>query len=1377
MSLEIKNKMALFKNFKQYTHKIKNIRFPISRENPFFIVYFSENSSFIEDYSKIQIRRTEVRGVVIPITKIPRTRLTSNLRKVYKELGLLSYSVNQRFPTDRNLFLDTGPYLNEITLKYKPTTYRQRIGMLLKNFLNSAASTSPINFQKVLIYSVDVTKDLRPFISRKIFPIIQSIKKGDFAFDHLILCTIQDNIASYRLLIKDHKYSFQRVFHYLKEVKQSAINAEEEKEDIQRASNIVIQKVIKDISKENIEKVRASVDNYFEQDKDKMVEVLSGDADPEEIKRITIMSIMYKVNNDIVKSNQISKNISSDNLDKALKIIDQRYVDPLLEPEKTISSTTNLIGESYNIPAQIDEKTPEHIFKKRQVDFEVNLKKDMMNVFKTLETKEIPLKINSLKIVDKEQKSGELAQSDESIVKGVLVDESGFEHEINITIPKIDVKTGTFRVSGQRKCLINQIVLCPISFPHPYDSKFESSFSTFHIESKRTKRENYSRIYIGSYWLPLLTVLFFFFGFEETIKKYGLKYRISNKKEKEDLFAVKISSSEYLIFDNVDTEFKEEICKGFIREKRISEFNITDEFGSKLYFQNLIIKMTGRVNSIYRINTCLENILDPVAKQVLINKQLPSELNLIMEYMARKTTTGFSQKRNDLSNQRIRNSEVIIHLLQKQMLSTYTEYREQRLSGNKEAKFVIPPDKLMSQFVNLDLVTSMEYSNPIEEMATITRISPVGKTLGGIPDQRAIQVKDRGVNPSYFGDVDVVDTPEGGTIGISQQLTVDALITSSRGIIMTKDLNDKEKSGILSTTTSMIPFIECNDGARIMMAASQAKQMLPLKNPTPPAVQSGYESVLPNVVSDNFIKRSPCSGQVVDVKTDNIIIKCKNGKNVEIDITPVHLKSGSGKNTLSTFKTKVIKNQIVKEKGIIAEGACMSNGSISMGRSLLAAYMPYKGYNFEDGTVISESLVENDKLTSLHGIVEEGMLSKNDRLISIVNIGDKTKKGETLFSKTIGEIEELIGYEEIEEDETSSIISGQYIKKSPGGTIVDIEVFSNFPEDVFPALTNLIRRTNKKYHKPSKEKYKIKGISIKGVLIKIKIEQELKISVGDKLSNRYGNKGIISLIQKDSLMPRTPWGDPVEVIFNPLGVINRMNFGQIYELYVGLISKNLADLSLELKDQKRVVNLYRAVFSILDTSKNKQYSTATINRLSKFSGSQFKLMLDQIRESGFVPIVTPPFKAPKNKEIEAALKLLKLKPAYHLYLPDYGIKTKSPVPVGYTYIAKLEHIGEMKVSSRSTGPIIAKTQQPSAGKARLGGQRIGEGDTYSLLSYNCPHILSEEFGPLSDDHVTKNEIISEIIMSGEAKYREPKTSPTLQLLNSYFISLMLEKGE
>jgi DNA-directed RNA polymerase beta subunit len=1064
----------------------------------------------------------------------------------------------------------------------------------------------------------------------------------------------------------------------------------------------------------------------------------------------------------------MAKSIPDKKKKLALKAIDKNFAGELLKPQKTVSQSTDPRVQVYNAANMVDNKSPEHIFQKRQLDFEINLKKDLIASFKVLENEGIPLKFKDISISPKKSPAGEIFKSDINIVRITLIDQFGNIQVVEMEIPRIDENTGTFLLNGRRKALINQIVTCPITFPAAGESRFESSYSTFRIHAKKLRSIEFLESYIGSYKLPLMILSSFAFGFAETLRLYKLDYEITQTKPSKDSFSSKINKRDYIVFKKVDSELKKQLCKSFIQGK-VFAYEIDAEFGSKEYFEKLIIEMTGRLNSTFIISSNIKYVVDPVAKQVLKNMQLPFELKLIMKYMAEKVIEGYMIPRNDLNNQRIRNSEVLVHLAQKQILAAYTAYKEQVLSGNKEAKLDIHPTKVLSDFLNTELVVNMEYANPIEEMSTLTRVSPSGKKVGGI-DKRSITPSSRNLHDSYFGNLDPLDTSESDNIGLVQQLTIDAMLSSSRGLFSTKNLTNTEGSGMLSTTTSLVPFLENTDGARVIMVANQAKQAVPLKDPQPPVVQSGYESILPGVLSENFIKRSPCNGKIAKITNDEISIQCGDKKQ-NVDITPIHLKSGSGKNTLSVFNPLVEVGTTVKKGHPIAEGACMSNGSISLGRPLLTAIMPYKGYNFEDGAVISESVVGKNKLLSLHGIEEEILVSENDRLLFIAGIGEKIEKGKPILRKTMGEIEQLIGFDE---DESTDLSAGQYIKKSPGGKIVDIQVFSNLTKEKFPQLKDLIARTNKKFGRKSKESFKIAGQIIRGVLIKFVIEQELQIKLGDKLCNRYGNKGIISLVEKDELMPRTPFGEKIEAIFNPLGIIGRMNLGQLYELYCGLIAKELGNRIPGL-NQAKMAALIKKVYSHLDTSKNKKYTETLVNGIARMPKSQFTKLVNNVKKTGFYPIIIPPFKAPKHTDISNALKSLGLKSAYTLTLPEFNTKTQAAVPVGYMYIYKLEHLGESKIYGRSTGPAAGKTGQPTSGKKNEGGQRLGELDTYSFISYNCPSTLAEFMGPLSDDYITREEIMADVIQTGEAAYREPKISPARDLLNSYFISLMLSQ--
>jgi len=1362
--------MIQFKSLKQYTHIVDGVRYPIDPKNPFALVYLSENSNLLDDYMRLNIRITDVRQVVVPLTTVPRTRLTPDLRTAYRRYKLLPIADNQKVQSGQNAIYDLSQFTNGIDYLLKPLSYRQRAGSLLMSGLNKAFSFFPDNYQKTLVYGIDLTKDFNKFTARKIFPVLRILKDAEnLNFDHLLVAYMYPSSVRYRLLIKDGDYQFQRVVNYFRIMQPTATQEEEETKEASKASNIVMRVLSKKLS--NPSAIKDAVKNYLEDNPDEAIRINSGDAKADDITKLVSTSILNKLSGNEAQAKMIVNKVPKNKLSKFLQAVDKSLGGDLLKPEKTIDLSLDPTIQSYMPSKMVDEKSPEHILQKRQIDFSKNLKKDLMNSFKVLENKEVPLKVVSLTFKDKKPPAGELEVSDKVVAVVILKDETGREQEVNIELPKIDPDTGTFRLNGRRKCLINQIVQNPITFPKPGWSRFESSYSVFTIKLKKLKRRTYLDSFMGGVKLPLFYMLAFGFGFEETMKEFKIKYEVTEQKPAKGELFEKVNKTQYIIFKNVDSDLKKHLISSFIHGNP-SQFDIIFDFPSKEYFEDYVIKFNGRINAPFNLQQNLENVVDPVAKQVLLTKQLPTKLDKIMKYMAEKVIDGFTIPRNDLSNQRLRNSEVLVHLAQKQILTAYTNYREQYLSGNKEATFNFVPTKVLSDFLKTELVVDMEYANPLEELGVMMRISPSGKKVGGIPDSRAISEVARNLDPSYFGNIDPLDTPEGGNIGIVQQLTVDALLSSSRGIFGTKNVTNTEYAGILSPTAAMVPFVDNTDGARMIMATNQAKQMLPLKNPEPPIVMSGYESVLTNSVSENFVKRAPCDGKITKITHDEIRMKCSTGRLKSVDISPMHLRSGSGKNTLSVFNPTVKVGEVVKNKSVIAEGACMSQGSISLGRPLLTAMMPYKGYNFEDGLIINETLVSNNKLTSLHGIEEEVLVSENDRVLEIAEVGATIKKGEPLIRKTIGEIEELIG---IDDDESTDVYAGQFIKKSPGGRIVDVLVFSNVGEDAFPKLKPLIERTNRKYGRLGREKFKVKGNTIKGILVRFRLEQELPIELGDKLANRYGNKGIISLVEKDENMPRTPWGERVELIANPLGLLSRMNLGQLYELYCGLMSKELGK-RIPSMPKAKAIELIESIYGKIDKSKNREYTKTLVKNLQALSSTKYSQFTEQIKKRGFYPFIIPPFKAPNYKDIKAAMSVLGLKTGYNLKLPEYNTTTDKPVPIGYMYIAKLEHLADAKIHSRSTGPVTQKTAQPTAGKRREGGQRVGEADTYCFISYDCPSVLAEFMGPLSDDYITKEEIISEIVQNGSATYKEPKLNPARDLLNSYFISLMLTRG-
>jgi DNA-directed RNA polymerase beta subunit len=1370
--------MLSFQNAKLY--KIYNgFRFYNKPNAPFLITYMSENSSLLKDYDKLGISRVDIKNVAIPTTIFPRSFAGSEDRQIFKKKKLYVHST-KKLPPRMSVIIDMSKYIYLIDKQYKPKSYRQKYGHMIFNLANETFFRTPSTYEKILMYSVKVDDDFNDsYINRKIFLFMEAMKENTFPYDHLILCLTSNDKTYYRILIKDREFHFNRVKKYIKDIKNIDIEIELEKEnDKSKLIDNIVQKINKKIDSRNEEILKTTITDFVEQNPEEAKEIVGDDhtnISDDDAMDLTSIAILVRNNNNVQKSKTMVQNDTQTPSDK-MKAIEKKFVDEIIKPPKAVVDNDSELYKGVKIAETVDNIAPSHIFEKRKRDFSENLEKDIKLSFKALESKDVPLIVEKVKMIPMESEEWNLNKSDLSIIKVTLRSTTNKKHTITIRVPKIG-DDGTFFINGKRKCIINQIIQLPIQFPKPFSAKFESSYSMFYIYSKHAKR-NHLQIFMGTYKLSLAAIMFYGFGFEKTIQKFGIKYSIQDTKPSKDAKAVKIDGKHY-VFTNIDSELKEQFINSFIQENWNGLTNENIELFSKEFFSKFIIRDTGRVNSVYLIQNNLDNIVDNISKGILASKGLPVNLGNIMYYMAAGAVDGYTIQRNNLDNQRIRSSEIISHILQKQIMTAHTKYKEQYLSGNNDAVLELPETQLISEFGMSEIVANMEYANPIEEISTMTRLSPIGKSIGGIPDKGAITTANRGLHESYLGNIDPIDTPEGAGVGITQQLTMGAAISTTRGLFSDNQKNVEKTEGLaVSPTAAMIPFMSNNDGNRVMFGCAQMKQAVPLKNPEPPVIQTGYESILTNDLSENFIKRSHCNGKVVKITNDEIIIKCNKTNKIEkIDIRPVHLESGAGRNTLSEFHVVVKEGQSIKEHQRLAEGGSVKDGFLSMGRNLCIAYMSWKGYNFEDGLVISDRLVKDKKMMSLHGIIVEINIGPKDKILEIVKIDDETKHGDVLIKKSIGDLDELLGLSDSDDDEfMEEFDNGQMIRKSPGGKIADIEIFCNENIEKYPEYVQyLIKRTNKNRKNP-KQSYKNKHGIIKGLYIKFKINQEMNIQHGDKITNRYGGKGIVSLIEKEENMPITPWGDKVDIIANPIGVINRMNAGQLLETNIGMISKILAVNILKNKGSRtKVIALVKNVLIHLDKTKKQSMVTSIISNLSGMSKSSYDKFIKELEDHTFFPIVIPPYKSPTMDDIGKAHKALGLKKSYKLTLPEYGIKTMEDVAVGYIYYQKLEHIARLKLHSRSTGAVVSKTGQPTAGKRKGGGVRVGEADVYAFLSHNTTNIANELFGAMSDGADAKNEELSNILMNGHTEYVHPKSSQVGELLRCYFMAMMLSR--
>ena len=642
-------------------------------------------------------------------------------------------------------------------------------------------------------------------------------------------------------------------------------------------------------------------------------------------------------------------------------------------------------------------------------------------------------------------------------------------------------------------------------------------------------------------------------------------------------------------------------------------------------------------------------------------------------------------------------------------------------------------------FGSSQLSKFMEQINPLSELNDKRRLSALGP--GGLSRDRAgMEVRD--VNPSHYGRICPIETPEGQNIGLITSLASYAkineygfIMTPYRKVVdckvtdeivyMTADEEEdyyisqatidvdkdgyitdatvpvrfnrdnmivaKEKvnyidvspSQIVSVTTSMIPFMEHDDANRTLMGANMQRQAVPLMITEAPIVGTGVEAAIARDSGCSVV--SDIDGVVEYVDAKKIIVKGATEKHTYELIS----YQRSNNETCYNQRPIVHKGEQVHKGEIIADGPSTDMGEIGLGKNLVVAFMTYNGYNYEDAVILNERIVRDDVLTSVH--IEMKEIECRD-----------TKLGPEEFTRDIPNISEdarknldengivRIGTEVKEND----ILVG---KVTPKG-MQELSSEEKLLHAIFGEKTREVRDTSLRvshgcsgivhdvqiFTKENSDELPA-GVS---KVVRVYIVKKRKIQVGDKMAGRHGNKGVCSLILPSEDMPYLPDGTPVDIILNPLGVPSRMNLGQILELHLGMAGKKLG-----------------------------------------------------------VHYATPIFNSATEEDIQKQTKEAGLSPDYKTWLYDgrTGEKFDKRVAVGVMYMIRLVHMVDDKIHARATGPYSLVTQQPLGGKAQFGGQRFGEMEVWALYAYGAAHILQEVLTIKSDDVVGRVRVYEALV--------------------------------
>ncbi|MCR1898676.1 DNA-directed RNA polymerase subunit beta [Irregularibacter muris] len=674
-------------------------------------------------------------------------------------------------------------------------------------------------------------------------------------------------------------------------------------------------------------------------------------------------------------------------------------------------------------------------------------------------------------------------------------------------------------------------------------------------------------------------------------------------------------------------------------------------------------------------------------------------------------------------------------------------------------------------FGSSQLSQFMDQTNPLAELTHKRRLSALGP--GGLSRERAgFEVRD--VHHSHYGRMCPIETPEGPNIGLIGSLSTYARINEygfieapfrkvdqerevvtdeivylaadeeghytiaqanepldeesqfvdkkviaragiKREVVVAPpseiDFMDISPKQIVSVATAMIPFLENDDANRALMGANMQRQAVPLLRPEAPIIGTGIEH---KAAKDSGVCILAKADGVIDkVTAREIILKRDDNGQKERYTMLKFIRSNQG--TCINQKPIIKKGDVVKKGDILADGPSTEQGEIALGRNILMGFMTWEGYNYEDAILISEKLVKDDVFTSIHieeyeseardtklgpeeitrdipNVGEEALKDLDERGIIRIGaevrsndilVGKVTPKGETELTAEERLLRAIFGEKAREVRDTSL-----RVPHGEAGMVVDVKVFTRENGDELPPGVNQ--------------------------LVRVYIAQKRKISVGDKMAGRHGNKGVISRILPEEDMPFLPDGTPLEIVLNPLGVPSRMNIGQVLEVHLGLAAKAL----------------------------NWHIATPV------FDGANEDDIMATLEKAGY----------------DADGKI-------QLYDGRTGEPFDQEVTVGYMYILKLAHLVDDKIHARSTGPYSLVTQQPLGGKAQFGGQRFGEMEVWALEAYGAAHTLQEILTVKSDDVVGRVKTY-ESIVKGE-NIPEPGVPESFKVLIKELQSLAL----
>ena len=549
-------------------------------------------------------------------------------------------------------------------------------------------------------------------------------------------------------------------------------------------------------------------------------------------------------------------------------------------------------------------------------------------------------------------------------------------------------------------------------------------------------------------------------------------------------------------------------------------------------------------------------------------------------------------------------------------------------------------------------------------------------------------------------------------------------------------LMDVSPKQIVSVATALIPFLEHDDANRALMGANMQRQAVPLLRAEAPYIGTGIESRAARDAADMIIAEE--DGTITEVDGNAITVQYKNQGRVVYRLLKFER---SNQDTCINQKPIVAQGQTIKKGDILAHGPSTDNGELALGKNLVVAFMPWEGYNFEDAIILSERLVKDDVLTSIH--IKEHEIDARDTKLGPEEI---TRDIPNLSDEILADLDERGIIRVGAEVSAGDVLVG---KVTPKGE-TELTPEERLLRAIFGEKAREVRDTSLKV--PHGEKGKVIDVKVfsrddghelpPGVnqLVRVYVAQKRKISVGDKLAGRHGNKGVISRILPIEDMPFMADGTSVDIILNPLGVPSRMNVGQVLEAHLGYAARYGWTVDGETVGQEPIRGTEKKTRPVTPPS--------TLIATPVFDGAHW----DELEGAGKHPTIKKIFQNLQPEATDARYgdngRMMQDDGKITLFNGRTGEKYDNPITVGIVYILKLAHLVDDKIHARSTGPYSMITQQPLGGKAQFGGQRFGEMEVWALEAYGAAYCLQELLTIKSDDVLGRVKVY-EAIVKGE----------------------------